>query len=306
MGVVEPAGHLSAEARAHLLDPPPPPPSVDLLDHDAVAEFREAAHAEWITLNDELDGPWIHRDETIAGVPCVRFAADEGTLDAAEVIIHLHGGAYFLGSPMTNASLVIPIAQRTGLPVVSVDYRLAPEHPCPAAVDDAVAVCATLSNDRRVTALYGESAGGGLTVATAVALRDRGHPLPDRLGLMSPWVDLTCSGDSYRTLVHVDPDFPDPADPPRFAAAYAGTDTAQPAASPLFADLSGLPPCLIQVGGREVLLSDSLRLHEALRRAGGASTLDIWDGLWHVWQLFPQLPEAQTALSELATFLQGG
>lgn len=116
-------------------------------------------------------------------------------------------------------------------------------------------------------------------------------------------MDLTCSGDSYKALLHVDPDFTNPAGPPNWAAAYAGDDTASPQASPLFADLFGLPPALIQVGSREVLLSDSLRLDQAFRQAGVESTLDVWDGLWHVWHAMPTLPETMEAFDQLAAFL---
>lgn len=302
----EPPWHISDEARAYLLDPPPQAPPVDFADHAAVGEFRQLLHAEFLAEVESLEGPWVSRDETFGGVHCTRFAIDDATLDRTDVIVHLHGGSYFMGSPITNAALIVPIAQRTGLPVVSVDYRLAPEHPYPAAVDDAVAAYSALVSQHHVVAMYGESAGGGLALAASVALREIGVELPDRLALLSPWVDLTCSGDTYRTLVHVDPDFPDPADPPVWAAAYAGERVAEPKASPLFADLAGLPPTLIQVGGREILLSDSCRLDSALRRAGVPSTLDVWDGLWHVWQLWGHLPETRSAFDELATFLQGG
>lgn len=305
MTAIPPASHLSAEAQAYLADPPLPPETPDLSDLSATQEFRNAVHAEWVTLNDDLSGSWVARDEQIAGVPVVRFAETEAQLDSTDVLVHLHGGAYFLGSPLTNASLVVPITQRTGLPIVSVDYRLAPEHRCPAAVEDAVAVVEALTADHHVVGMYGESAGAGLALATAVALRDARATVPDRLGLLSPWVDLTISGDSYQTLVHVDPDFPDPASPRQWAAAYAGPDTTDPQASPLFADLAGLPPTLIQVGTREILLSDSCRLGAALRSAGVDTTLDIWDGLWHVWQLWPDIPESRTALDELAAFLKG-
>lgn len=300
---IEPPGHLSDEARAHLLDPPPALVGFDATDPVRVAELRAELHPVWEAANAEIQGAWTQRDDVIADVPVVWFAATESAFDADEVLVHLHGGAYFLGSPTTNAVIPVPIAQRTGLPVVSVDYRLAPEHRCPAAVEDVAAVLQALAATRRVRGLFGESAGGGLAVAATVALRDRGAPLPERLGLLSPWVDLTCSGDTYRTLAAVDPDFPEPADPPVWASAYAGDATADPQASPLFADLTGLPPSLIQVGGREILLSDSCRLHEALVDAGAEATLDIWDGLWHVWQMFPNVPEAQQALDELAAFL---
>ena len=220
------------------------------------------------------------------------------------LILYAHGGGFVVGSPDYTDVVCRILAHATPAVVVSVDYRLAPEHRCPAAVDDAVAVLGALGERGRVVGLFGESAGGGLAVAAAVALREADRPLPGRLGLLSPWVDLTCSGDTYRTLAAVDPDFPDPADPPRWAAAYAGDHPGDPAASPLFADLAGLPPTLIQVGGREILCSDSCRLAGNLRDAGVDAVLDVWDGLWHVWHLFP-VPEAARALAELIDFLEG-
>ncbi|RZV46368.1 MAG: alpha/beta hydrolase [Acidimicrobiales bacterium] len=302
MGLVAPATHLSAEAQDFLRNPQPPLPELDYSDIAAVEAFREELHPAWAAMNDDLSGSWVSRTETVAGVDVLRFAETEDQLDNDQIIVHLHGGSYIFGSPMTNASLIVPMAQRTGLPVISVDYRLAPEHKCPAATEDAVAVHAAIAESHEIVGLYGESAGGGLALATAVALRDAGHRLPNRLGLLSPWVDLTCSGDTYRTMLHVDPDFGNPNDPPAMAAAYADDGVDSPQASPLFADLSGLPPSLIQGGGREVLLSDSCRLDAALRAAGVSSTLDVWDGLWHVWQLFPTIPESGLAFDELSAF----
>ena len=304
--LIEPPRHLSEAARAYLLDPPAPEEAFDASDPAVVSQVREEVHAEWLAVNDEIPGRWCHREDTLAGIAVVWFALEEAAFDCEDVIVHLHGGAYLVGSPMANATAVVPVAQRTGLPVVSVDYRLAPEHPCPAAVEDAVLAVAELGRTRRLAGMFGESAGGGLSVATAIGLRDTSAVLPERLGLISPWVDLTCSGDSYRILLDADPAFPDPQQPLDWAAAYAGADTADPQASPLFADLSGLPPTLIQVGSREVLLSDSLRLDRALRQAGVESTLDVWDGMWHVWHSHPTMPETAEAFDELAAFLMAG
>ena len=275
---------------------------LDLEDLEAVAAARRGSLAGWVAHNEGLAGPWIGRPATVAGVPVVSFAADEQALGADRVIVHLHGGAFVLGSPTASAALAVGVAQRTGLPVVSVDYRLAPEHPCPAATEDIVNVCRGLSESQPVAAIFGESAGANLSLAAAIALRDSDEALPARLGLLSPWVDMTCSGDTYRTLLAADPVL-GPLDPPAFATAYEVADTADPRASPLFADLSGLPPSLIQVGSREILLSDSCRLEGALRRAGVDVVLNVWDGLWHGWQLQYRVPEANQALDDLAAFL---
>lgn len=302
MTAIKPPAHLSPPAQQFLLAPEEPPPDLDVNDAELMAAVRELLEAQWAELEARMARPWASRAETIAGVPVIRYGADPGALDARPVIVHLHGGAYIVGSPAASATMAVPVARRTGLPVVSVGYRLAPEHPCPAAVDDAAAVCRALAAEGGVTAMYGESAGGGLTLATAMALRDAGAPLPARLGLVAPWADLTCSGDTYRTLAAVDPIL-GALEPTSWAAAYAGADTADPKASPLFADLTGLPPCLIQVSTRDILLSDSCRLDIALRRAGTSSALQVWDGLWHVWHSVPDVPESQAALNGLAEFL---
>ena len=275
---------------------------LDLGDPEAVAAARSGSLAGWVAHNEGLPGPWISRPSEVAGVPVMAFAPDEHALGADEVIVHLHGGAFVLGSPTASAALAVGVAQRTGLPVVSVDYRLAPEHRCPAGLEDIVRVCRELSVSQSVVAIFGESAGANLSLAAAIALRDGGERLPARLGLLSPWVDMTCSGDTYRSLVVADPVL-GPLDPPAFATAYAGGDTADPKASPLFADLAGLPPSLIQTGSREILLSDSCRLEGALRRAGVQAGLHVWDGLWHGWQLQYRVPEGRQALDDLAAFL---
>lgn len=277
---------------------------LDLGDAEAVAAARRGSLAGWVAHNEGLPGPWVSRPSEIAGVPVMSFAVDEHALSADQVIVHLHGGAFVLGSPTASAALAVGVAQRTGLPVVSVDYRLAPEHPCPAGREDIVRVCRALSTERSVAAIFGESAGANLSLAAAAALRDSGDAMPGCLGLLSPWVDLTCSGDTYRSLAAADPVL-GPLDPPAFAVAYAGADTADPKASPLFADLSGLPPALIQTGSREILLSDACRLEDALRRAGVDVVLNVADGLWHGWQLQYRVPEAGQALDDLAAFMAG-
>lgn len=303
MALVEPASHLSVEAQTFLADMRVLAP-LDPGDPSAVVAAREASLAAWSQFNEGLPGTWVSRESTVAGVPVVTFAADEQALSRRRVMVHLHGGAFVLGSPIASAGLAVGVAQRTGSPVVSVDYRLAPVHPCPAALSDIVSVCRELAESGSVAAIFGESAGANLTLAASVALRDSGGPLPMRLGLLSPWVDLTCSGDTYRTLAHADPVL-GPLDPAAFAAAYAGADIADPRASPLFDELSGLPPAFIQAGSREILLSDACRLERALRRRGVDVALNIWDGLWHGWQLQHHIPEASQALDDLAEFLAG-
>jgi phosphinothricin tripeptide acetyl hydrolase len=188
------------------------------------------------------------------------------------------------------------------------DYRLAPEHPFPAAVDDAVAAYRWLL-DRGQTpermVLAGDSAGGGLTVATLLALRDRGLPLPAAGVCISPWVDLTLSGASYDAKAATDPIVTRDG-VTEMARAYLGqTEARTPLASPLFADLSGLPPLLIQVGSEEVLLDDSVALAKRAKTAGVDATLEIWPSMIHVWHWFlPMLDEAQAAIDVIGAFVQ--
>lgn len=223
------------------------------------------------------------------------------------VIMYLHGGAYQLGSPATLRHLVAMLAAAAQAQALSVDYRLAPEHPFPAAVDDAVAAYRWLlaaGHDPASVAIAGDSAGGGLTLATLVALRDAGDPLPAAAVAMSPWTDLALTGESLRTRAGADVMLK-PAGMPETAALYlAGTDPRHPYASPLYADLRALPPLLIQVGDAEVILDDSTRFAARARTAGVDVTLEIWDEMPHVFQAFAGLlPEADQAVARIGSWL---
>ncbi|WP_441249844.1 alpha/beta hydrolase [Kitasatospora sp. McL0602] len=222
-------------------------------------------------------------------------------------LLYLHGGGYLIGSPETHAGLVGELARRAGLVAISVDYRLAPEHPFPAAVEDGLAAYRELlatGMDPRHLVLAGDSAGAGLSLATLLAAREAGLPQPAAVVLFSPWVDLTVSGASIRTKEDADPIFVE-ADIRAYAELYLGTaDPSGPLASPIFADLGGLPPLLVQVGSDEVLLDDAVRL---AGRAGADEvevTLEIGPGLPHVYQHhFGRLDEADAALERAARFL---
>ena len=226
--------------------------------------------------------------------------------EAGRVVLYLHGGGYVIGSPRSHRHLAAAIAGAAGASAVVLDYRRAPEDPFPAAVDDAVACYRWLleqgtSPERIVIA--GDSAGGGLTVATLVALRDAGVRLPAGAVCISPWTDLTFSGDSYRTKAAVDPIVARPGID-RMAHAYLGaTDPRTPLASPLFADLRGLPPLLIHVGSDEVLLDDAVQLAGRVKAAGVAATLEVWERMIHVWHWFlPMLDEAEQAIRSIGDF----
>ena len=224
------------------------------------------------------------------------------------VLLYLHGGGYALGSPATHRSLAAHIALACGLPVLLPDYRLAPEHPFPAALQDATAAYRWLlqqGHSPHQVVIGGDSAGGGLALAAATALRDAADPLPAAIVCLSPWCDLALSGDSLTTRAGADPLLSGETCTV-WATWYAGPhDPASPLISPLNADLRGLPPMLIQVCDREILLSDSIRLAERAARAGVQATLEVWDGLWHVWHFYAGLvPEAQQATDRIGAFVR--
>ena len=222
-------------------------------------------------------------------------------------LLYLHGGGYCIGSINTHRTLAADLSRAAGVRVLVIDYRLAPEHPFPAAVDDAVAAYRFLLDagyDRRRLAIAGDSAGGGLTAATLLALREQDVPLPACAALLSPWLDLSQSGDSMRRCAELDP-MVQRDGLQRMAEAYlAGKPAETPLASPLFADLRHLPPLLIHVGTAETLLDDSTRFAARAKDAGVDATLEVWDDMIHVWHAFGMLPEARDAQARVGEFLR--
>lgn len=224
------------------------------------------------------------------------------------ILLYLHGGGYIAGSFTSHRGLVSNLAAACGLVALMPEYRLAPEYPFPGALDDALSFYRCLLDQgyapRRIL-LGGESAGGGLTVAALVALRDRGVPLPAAAFVISPWTDLAATGDSLRTRARQDPWFSPEFVAPT-AAHYVGVDSPiNPLISPLYADLRGLPPLLIHVGDYEILLDDSTRLADKARCAGVDVTLRVWDGMWHVFQaLAARIPEARRSIDEIGAWVQ--
>lgn len=225
------------------------------------------------------------------------------------VVVYFHGGGYCMGSLDTHRGHTARISRLADLRVLAVDYRLAPEHPHPAAVEDAVAAYRFVLDQGIApgrVALAGDSAGGGLTVAALLSIREQGLPMPACGVGISAWTDLTASGDSIKTKAEVDPMLGDIRPLERMVEAYVGRDGDKkaPLASPLFADLAGLPPLLLQVGSAEVLLDDSTRLAARAEAAGVDVTLKIWDDMFHVWHAFAEmLPEGMQATEELAGFV---
>ena len=225
----------------------------------------------------------------------------------SHAVLYLHGGGYVVGSLNTHRDLASRVGRAAGAAALLIDYRLAPEHPHPAAVDDAVAayrwlLARGLSPER--LAIAGDSAGGGLTIATLVALRDRDLPLPAAGVCFSPWVDMEASGESMHT--NLDDPMLSRALILHFARLYLGvTAPRTPLASPLHADLRGLPPLLVQASRAEALRDDATRLVERARAAGVACELELTDEVPHVWQIFADvLPEAREALDRAGEFLR--
>lgn len=221
--------------------------------------------------------------------------------------IYLHGGGYVYGSLRSHGHMVGEIARAARCRMFFVDYRRAPEHPYPAALDDAVAAYRSLLADGTAASdvvLAGDSAGGGLVLTTLLKLRDSGLPLPAAAACVSPWTDLTGSGESYRTLEHEDPMVSKSVVDLVSASYLAGTAPTLPYVSPLFGDLAGLPPVLLQVGSREILRSDAERFAAGLREAGGTGVLEVWPGMVHVWHLHhSRLAKAREAVSRLGGWL---
>lgn len=228
--------------------------------------------------------------------------------DAAPLLLYLHGGGYWFGSPASHRHVTARLAQTSGAHVLSLDYPLAPEHPFPAAVDGALAAYEALlagGTEPRRIAIAGDSAGGGLTVATMLAARDKGLPLPATGVCISPWSDLTCETETYRTRAAVDPMITQQGISGTAERYLAGTDPKTPLASPNFADLAGLPPLLIQVGDHEVLLDDARILADRARDAGVDVDYQVWPNMFHVWHAFwPMLPQGDRAIEVIGDYLR--
>jgi acetyl esterase/lipase len=241
----------------------------------------------------------------LGGVPTAEITVDG--IEPRHVVLYFHGGVYVMGDASLAAGLAGQVGRRTHAKVISVDYRLAPEHPYPAAVDDALAAYEALLHNGIASsdiAFAGESAGGGLAIATMVNARDHGLPLPAAAFVMSPYADLTLAGTTMQTKREADPLLSPEALQARVTDYTSGQDAALGLISPIFADLSGLPPLIIQAGTHEVLLDDAVRLAQQAATADVEVTLDITPGVPHVFQAYyPILDEATAALDRAGQFL---
>jgi acetyl esterase/lipase len=272
--------------------------------HKSITQAREHLHrtqafvprppAQTTTVVVDADGIEAYRISTPASRP-------------DHYVLYLHGGGYVSGSAALYRHFTWRIAASTRSTLLAVDYRLAPEHPFPAALTDAVAAYQWLraqAPNPKAIAVIGDSAGGGLALATLMKLRDQGLPLPTAAIAISPWTDLALTGASLRFNAKAD-SMINSEDMQSFADMYlAGTDPRNPYVSPLYDTGAGLPPILILVGSEEVLLDDAVRMAERLRYAGGIVELEIWPKMLHVWPLFvPVLPEANRAIARMGHFV---
>ncbi len=244
--------------------------------------------------------------ESVAGVPCESTTC--GPVENDLVIVYFHGGGYVVSSPQTHRDIVSHLAKATGARVLNVGYRLAPEHPFPAALEDAEAVYRSLLEDGcspgRIV-LAGDSAGGGLAVALLVKLRDAGAELPAGAALLCPWADLACAGESYVSRADRSP-VGNKEMGIAMGQLYLGPDgdPGHPYASPVHADLQGLPPLFIQASENEVFLDDARTLARNAERAGVSTELQVRPGLFHTWQIYASaLDEARTAIDDVAGFV---
>ena len=241
------------------------------------------------------------------GVPAELVSSGEAS--SGRAILYLHGGGYVIGSPATHRELARRLSVAADADVLSIDYRLAPENPFPAAVEDAVSAYRWLVGqgcDPGDIAIAGDSAGGGLTVATLVSLRDQGLPLPACGVCLSPWVDMEGIGDSMTSRASLDPMVQREGLVAMAETYLGGADPKTPLAAPLYADLHGLPPLLIQVGTSETLYDDATRLAERAEAAGVETCFESWEEMIHVWHLFaPMLDDGQRAIERIGEFVRG-
>jgi monoterpene epsilon-lactone hydrolase len=242
----------------------------------------------------------------LGGIPVIFI--DIADVEPRGTLLHIHGGGFALGSAAGSVGLASDLARRTGMRAVSVDYRLAPEHPYPAALDDVTAAYRALleqAGNADHIVVSGESAGGNLAIELLIAGKAEDLTMPAAALLLSPMTDLTVSGSSYAGKAHADPAISERAIRTRVADYLAGTDPADPLVSPIFADLSGLPPLLIQAGSHEVLLDDATRLAAKAAADDVAVILDITPGVPHVFQAFAALlDEGDAALNRIARFVK--
>ena len=271
------------------------------------AEFEEkraSANAEVVRKYE----PTIETGR-LGGVPVLDIRP-KGWKESRRVLVYTHGGAYTLYSAKSRLISAVPMASDTGLRVISIDYTLAPHARWPEVTGQVVAVIQALvkeGHDLKQIAIYGESAGGGLAAGAVLKMRDQGLGMPAAVVLWSPWSDITDAGDTYATLQDADPLLFYPGNLQHCAAAYAEPkDQKHPYVSPVYGDYAkGFPPTLIQAGTKEIFLSNAVRHYQALDQAGIPVKLDLYEGMWHIFQVFTHdIPEARLARKKVRAFLE--
>jgi acetyl esterase/lipase len=307
---------VSAEARKYLESLPDPaalpawPAADDRAGWKRAWETGEAASEANVQATLKRHRPTVG-ERKVGGVPVLDIKP-KGHKDSSKVLVHLHGGAYTMYSAHSRLPSSVTAATATGLRVISVDYTVAPAARWPKVTDEVLAVLDGLRKEGhklKDIAIYGESAGGALAAGSVLKMRDRGQGMPAAVVLWSPWADITDSGDSAVTLKQFDPYYVYEKHLKRAADAYADPkDQKLPYVSPVYGDYAkGFPPTLIQGGTREIFLSHFVRQYRAIDAAGGTASLDLYDGMPHVFQMRPELadaPETRAALKKMATFLK--
>jgi len=274
-------------------------------------EVKKATYKFYEQLNADTKARYVEKLETldISGVRVsVITPKNYDSANDTRAICYIHGGAYVLFSPQTTFGTYAPLGFRSGLKIYAIDYRLAPEHPYPAAPDDCFAVYRELVKKYSPDSLglFGDSAGGALALVTALRAHKQGVPLPAAIILSSPWVDITKSGDSYYTNEGLDIVIHYERNLRKAAEVYAGNrDMKDPEISPIYADFPrDLPPTMILTGTRDLFLSNCVRFYRAMKRAGIKVELNAWEGMWHDHIGFPDLPETDEAFADFAAFFE--
>ena len=286
-----------------------PLPAADDLDgwkavQQKIEQKRAAANAEVVKKYQPEITP-----RKLGGVPVLDIKP-KGWQESGEVLVYTHGGAYTMYSARSRLMSAVPMAGETGFRVISVDYTLAPVGKWQEVTDQVVTVIQTLikeGHSLKEIAVYGESAGGGLAAGTVLKLRDKGLGMPAAVVLWSPWADITETGDTYTTLQQADPLLNYPKNLKHCADAYADpADQKHPYVSPVYGDYSkGFPPTLIQAGTKEIFVSIAIRQYQAIDTAGIPVKLDLYEGMWHIFQVFNyELPESKLARKKVKAFLQ--
>lgn len=301
--------HLSAHSRQALYACRQYPPTALLRNPLTRRLVREIVESDWAALTAKLDFAFDISSVDVGGVACVRFRTSR-TSPEAPLILYLHAGAYVAGSPRTNAAAILPCCEISGCEAIGVDYSLAPEHVFPTQLDEIETAYLALLAAGRAPAkivLVGDSAGGALALASVWRWRRSGQPLPGGVVSISGVLDGAAGSDSHWSMRGNDPIFGADSRSATIATTsmYApDADPKSPEISPVYGDFSGSPPILLQVGARDVFLGDSVRTAERARRSGADVTLQVFDGMFHLFHMHWDIEEARAAQHSVAEFVR--